>query len=54
MKFKELSYKRPKGAANGNGKKSGGKNTGKNVPGSSERVQKTSGEGSKNTGDGGG
>lgn len=51
MSFKDLSYKKPKGTVRGSVKKRRGKDTGKNVQGSSERIQKTAGEGSADTGD---
>lgn len=51
MRFKDLSYKKPKGTVKGSVKKQRGKNTGKNVQGSSERIQKTAGEGSTDAGD---
>lgn len=44
MRFKDLSYKKPKGTVKDSVKKQRGKNTGKNVQGSSERIQKTAGE----------
>ena len=54
MKFRDLSYRRPKGTVKGSVKKQGSESSGKNIPGSSERVQKASGEESGNTGDSGG
>lgn len=51
MRFKDLSYKQPKGAVKGSAKKQRSRTTGKNIQGSSERIQKTAGEGSTDTGD---
>lgn len=51
MKFRELRYKKPKGAEKGSVKKQGSKSSGKNIQRSSECVQETKGDGSADTGD---
>lgn len=52
MKFKDLSYKKPKGTVENSVKKQGSEDLGKDVQGSSKRVQKAKGDESADTGDG--
>lgn len=51
MKFKDLSYRRPKGKGKGSVKKQGSESSGKNIQRSSERVQNAKGTRSADTGD---
>lgn len=51
MKFKDLSYRKPKGKVKGSVKKQGSESSGKNIQRSSKRVQETKGDGSADTGD---
>lgn len=51
MKFKDLSYMKPKGTVKGSVKKQRSKGSEKNIQRSSECVQETKGDGSADTGD---